>query len=103
MFRLLRKWQRQNDALLVFAEGVSFVGTVFSQRAIDLSPSPSFVAAIESSVPVFVMLLSLLLASVFARVGREQASTMFRNQLLGWKEKMIAILLMSLGIYCIAG
>ena len=89
--------------LLVLAEGVSFAGTVFSQRAIQLSPSPSFVAAIESSVPVFVMLLSLLLASVFASVGREQASTMFRNQLLGWKEKLIAISLMSSGIYCIAG
>lgn len=90
-------------ALLVFAEGVSFVGTVFSQRALDLSPSPSFVVAIESSVPVFVMLLSLLLTGVFARLGREQTSTMFRNQMLGWKEKLIAISLMSTGIYCIAG
>lgn len=90
-------------ALLMFAEGVSFIGTLFSQRAIDLSPSPSFVAAIESSVPVFVMLLSLLLTSVFARLGREQASTMFRNQTLGWKQKLMAIALMSSGIYCIAG
>jgi len=89
--------------LLVFAEGVSFAGTVFSQRAIDLSPSPSFVAAIESCVPVFVMLLSLLLASIFTRLNHEQASTMFRNQMLGWKEKLIAISLMSSGIYCIAG
>jgi len=90
-------------ALLLFAEGISFAGTVFSQRAIDLSPSPSFVAAVESSVPVFVMLFSLLLASVFARLNHEQASTMFRNQMLGWKEKLIAISLMSSGIYCIAG
>ena len=90
-------------ALLLFAEGLSFIGTVLSQRAIDLSPSPSFVAAIESSVPVFVMLFSLLLASVFARLGREQASTMFRNQMLAWKEKLIAIALMSSGIYFIAG
>lgn len=89
--------------LLVFAEGVSFIGTVFSQRAIDLSPSPSFVAAIESSVPVFVMLLSLLLASLFTRFGSERASTMFRNQMLGWQEKLVAISLMSTGIYCIAG
>jgi drug/metabolite transporter (DMT)-like permease len=90
-------------ALLVFAEGVSFVGTVFSQRAIDLSPSPSFVAAIESSVPVFVMLFSLLLGSAFAHLGREQTSTMFRNQMLGWQQKLLAIALMSSGIYCIAG
>lgn len=89
--------------LLVVAEGVSFIGTVFSQRAIDLSPSPSFVAAIESSVPVFVMLLSLLLTSIFVRLGHEQASTMFRNQTLGWRQKLMAIVLMSSGIYCIAG
>ena len=100
--RRFARFKGRYIALLVFAEGVSFVGTVFSQRAIQLSPSPSFVAAIESSVPVFVMLLSLLLASVFASLGREQASTMFRNQMLGWKEKLIAISLMSSGIYCIA-
>lgn len=90
-------------ALLMFAEGVSFVGTVFSQRALDLSPSPSFVAAIESSVPVFVMLLSLLLAPMFGYLGREQTSKMFLQQVLGWKEKLVAIALMSTGIYCIAG
>ena len=78
-------------ALLVFAEGVSFVGTVFSQRAIDLSPSPSFVAVVESCTPVFIMLLSLLLASVFTHLNHEQASIMFRNQMIGWKEKLIAI------------
>lgn len=90
-------------ALLLFAEGASFAGTIFSQRAIDLSPSPSFVVAIESCAPVIIMLLSLLLASVFARLGHVQASTMFRNQMLGWKEKLMAIALMSSGIYCIAG
>ena len=49
------------------AESVSFAGTVFSQRAIQLSPSPLFAAAIEGGVPVLVMLVSLLLTSVFAR------------------------------------
>jgi drug/metabolite transporter (DMT)-like permease len=90
-------------ALLVSAEGVSFAGTVFSQRAIDLSPSPSFIAAIESSVPVFVMLYSLLLASVFTYFDRAHAATIFRNQILGWQEKLAAVSLMSVGIYCIAG
>lgn len=89
--------------LLVFAEIVSFAGTVFSQRAIDLSPSPSFIAAIESCTPVFIMLISLLLATVFGRFDHEQASTMFRDQILGWKEKLIAISLISAGIYCVAG
>jgi uncharacterized membrane protein len=89
-------------ALFIFAESVSLAGTVFSQRAIDLSPSPSFVAAIESSVPAFVMLQSLVIAFVLARMGREEASNMFRNQILGWREKLIAISTMSAGIYCLA-
>ncbi len=88
--------------LLVFAEILSLGGTVFSQRAIDLSPSPSFVAAIESSTSMFVMILSLLMAGVFASLGREQASTMFRKQTLGWQQKLIAISLTASGIYFIA-
>lgn len=102
-FRRFGGFKAKYVALLVFAEVVSLGGTVFSQRAIDLSPSPSFVAAIESSTPMFVMLLSLLLAGVFTRFGREEASTMFRNQTLGWQQKLIAISLMSSGIYFIAG
>ncbi len=89
-------------ALFVFAESVSFAGTVFSQRAIDFSPSPSFVAAVESSVPAFIMLQSLVIAFVLARMGREEASIMFRNQIFGWREKLIAISTMSIGIYCLA-
>lgn len=96
-------FKARHIGLLVFAEVVSLGATLFSQRAVDLSPSPSFVAAVESSTPMFVMLLSLLLASVFARLDRAQASTMFRNQTLGWQEKLIAIALMSSGIYFIAG
>ena len=90
-------------ALLVFSEAVSLAGTVFSQRAIQLSPSPSFIAAIESSVPVFIMLISLMMAALFSSLGREKASAMFRNQIIGWKEKLFAIALMSSGIFCIAG
>ena len=90
-------------ALLVFSEAVSLAGTVFSQRAIQLSPSPSFIAAIESSVPVFIMLISLMMVALFSSLGREKASAMFRNQIIGWKEKLFAIALMSSGIYCIAG
>ena len=101
-FRRFAGFKGRYITLLLGAEGVSFVGTVFSQRAIDLSPSPSFVAAIESSVPVFILLLSLPLAGVFARCGDERASTMFRNQMFGWRQKAVAISLLSSGIYCIA-
>ena len=90
-------------ALLVFSEAVSLAGTVFSQRAIQLSPSPSFIAAIESSVPVFIMLISLMMVALFSSLGREEATAMFRNQIIGWKEKLFAIALMSSGIFCIAG
>lgn len=101
-FRRFAGFKARHIVLLVIAEVAALGGTLFSQRAIDLSPSPSFVAAVESSTPMFVMLLSLLLASVFARLDRAQASTMFRNQTLGWQEKLIAISLTASGIYFIA-
>lgn len=101
--RRIAGYKAKHIAVLVFAEIVSFGGTVFSQRAIDLSPSPSFVAAVESSSSMFVMLLSLLLAGVFARLDRAQAATMFRKQTIGWQQKLIAMLLTATGIYFIAG
>lgn len=90
-------------ALLVISEIVSCGVIVFSQRAIDLSPSASFVAAIESTVPVFMMFLSLLLAVVFGHTRHDQIALLFRQQMLGWQEKLLAMALMSSGIYCIAG
>ena len=89
-------------ALFVFAESVSFTGTVFSQRAIQIAPSPSFIAAVESSVPAFVMLQSLVIAFVFACMGMDETSEMYRNQTRGWRAKLIAIATMSAGIYCLA-
>lgn len=90
-------------ALVLLSEIVSAGVIVFSQRAIDLAPSVSFVAAIESSLPAFIMLLSLLLAMVFGRTRHEKLAALFLQQIAGWQEKLFAMALMSAGIYCIAG
>ncbi|MBK9520227.1 MAG: hypothetical protein IPO13_01035 [Rhodocyclaceae bacterium] len=89
--------------LLVLSEIVSCGVIVFSQRAIALAPSASFVSAIESSVPAFIMLFSLLLAHALRRTRHEKITALFRQQMIGWQEKLLAMLLMSVGIYCIAG
>ena len=90
-------------ALLVIGEIVSGGVILFSQRAIDLSPSVSFVSAIESSTGVFVMLFSLLLALVLGRTRHEKFAALCRRQMLGWREKLFAMSLLSAGIFCIAG
>lgn len=88
--------------LFVFAEFISILGTLSSQRAIDLSPSPSFVAAVESVSPIVLMLLSIIVASAFARQGIHSSSAMYHDQVLGWRKKVLAVVFISSGIYCIA-
>lgn len=92
----------KNLALFVVAEVVSILGTLSSQRAIDLAPSATFVAAVESTSPVAVMLLSMIVALALSRKGTDSTTTMFHGQILGWRKKMLAVLFISSGIYCIS-
>ena len=102
-FRRIFGQKAKYVTLFVFAELASLTATVCSQRAIDLAPTPSFVAAVESTVPVFVMLHSLIVAYVLSRTGNGDASILFKNQLLGWREKIAAMSIMTVAIYLIAG
>lgn len=90
-------------AIMGFSEIVSCSVILFSQRAIDLSPSVSFVSAIESSSTVFILLASLALAMIFERTRHKDVATLFRQQTTGWQEKLLAMTLLSVGIYCVAG
>jgi drug/metabolite transporter (DMT)-like permease len=101
-FRRMLGFKAKYISLFVFAECISLAGTLFSQRAIDLSPTPSFVIAIESTVPAFVMLHSIAIAFILTRLGRADASEMFRNQFQGWREKVVAMSIMAVAIFCIA-
>lgn len=87
--------------LLVFfiAESFSVLGTLASQKAISLAPGVSLVAVIESLVPLFVMLNSLLLA-FFCR--NHSMGAVYAIQTDGFKGKVVALVLIAVGIYLVA-
>lgn len=85
-----------------FAEFLGLLAILSSQRAISLSPSVSYVAAIESMVPVFVMLISLVLAAALFGANRAKARQLFTDQLDAFGIKLAACVLIGLGIYLIS-
>ncbi|TXH06814.1 MAG: hypothetical protein E6Q06_04940 [Candidatus Moraniibacteriota bacterium] len=86
---------------LVFfsAEAIALVGTIFSQRALDLSPSSALVATIESLSPIFVMLFSaifiLFLRFYFPLATRQ----MYSQQLTGYRTKILSSIIISVGVF----
>ena len=52
--------------VFLIAESIDLAGSIYAQRAIQLSPSVSLVAAVESTLPLLVILLS----SIFYAMGR---------------------------------
>lgn len=88
--------------IFFLAESLNLLAVLSSQRAIDLSPAVSFVAVIESMVPVFVLFLSLLLATIFLVFDRSKMLTIYREQLVGFRVKMLACCIIAIGIYLIS-
>lgn len=88
-------------AVFLMAESLSLIATLASQRAIDLAPAVSLVAVIESLVPVFVMLLSLLLAPLLRHTGRPALAAAYRAQFSNPGRKALAMALIAGGIYVI--
>lgn len=93
---------RRYFVLFLLAETLSLVGTLASQGAISLAPAVSFVAVIESLVPVFVMAASLLLAAWFRRAGRATLATAYGAQFANPGRKTLALAMIASGIYVIA-
>lgn len=88
-------------AVFFFAELIALFGYIFSQRAIDLAPSAALVAAVESLIPVFIMLLSLLLLVFFYCFQRGSVLTrkIYQDQVDGYYIKIIATIIIATGIY----
>lgn len=86
------------------AELIALIGYVFSQRAIDLSPSAALVAAIESLIPVFIMLFSIVLLGTlhFLRTGSAITKRIYQDQIDGYLVKIIAAAVIAAGIYCLS-
>lgn len=85
-----------------FAELLGLLAILSSQRAISLSPAVSYVAAIESTVPIFVMALSSILALVLFKTDNKKAHQIFADQLDAIGIKIIACVLIIVGIYLIS-
>lgn len=102
--RAVRIVRMSRKYFLVFAlaESLAVVGTLASQRAISLAPAVSFVAVIESLVPVFAMFLSLIFAYFLIKKGRTELGQVYRNQLLGIRAKAFAVALLAIGIYVVS-
>lgn len=88
---------------LVFfvAELIALFGYIFSQRAIDLAPSAALVAAIESLIPVFIMLLSVVLLAFFYffQRGSEITRKIYHDQIDGYLVKILSTVIIAAGIY----
>ena len=89
-----------------FMEFLSVVATIASQRAISISPFVSFVAVIESIMPIFVILFSGLIWITFAFIplngGRELLYNMFSKQLSNFGVKLAALFVTIIGIYLVS-
>lgn len=91
----------RNALAFTFAESLSLGGTFASQRAIDLAPSVSYVAVIESLVPVFIMLFSVAAANLAAVAGNKRLSATYRVQVSSPVRKLVALSAIAGGIYII--
>ena len=90
--------------VFLLSEGIYFLGNLASQRALDISPSPSYVAAIEPFVSVFVLVYSLLIInflSGFWPARAEEIKEIYLGQVTGMGTKILATLIMAAGIYLI--
>lgn len=87
------------------AELLALVGTLSSQRAIDLSPSASFVATIEALSPVFVMLFSLVIVVTYRLFFQRFLfgnRSLYADQLNDLFGKAVAIIMVAVGIYFVS-
>lgn len=84
-------------------EIITIIGVFTSQRAIDLSPSVSFVAVVESFQPAFIMLIAAIIyfaLKIFTK-NRQLIQKIYRDQLTGAAGKSFIILIMAVGIFLI--
>jgi len=86
--------------LFIFSQFLGVLAVVFSQRAIDISPSISYVAAIETTTPLFIMLFSLMLFPFLSDNSSRPSSTVFilKQQLVKMPTKIVAFTFLLIGI-----
>jgi drug/metabolite transporter (DMT)-like permease len=100
-FPLIRKYYK----IFLLGEGIYFFGNLFSQKALDVAPSVSYVAVVETFVPVFILAYSLLILFLFSAILRRKNETIKRiysEQIGGIWVKVLATIIMAVGVYIIS-
>lgn len=95
---LLKKYWK----VFILLEGMTSLGNFTSQRAIDVSPSVSYVATAETFVPVFILgfsLLVLFFSSNLLKIKSLVIERVYGGQLNGVWLKIVATLIMAFGVY----
>lgn len=96
------KLKKEHYLIFIFAELLFIVGVFFSQRAIDLSPTVSFISVIESSQTFLILVISAILYIVlpFTKFkNRDVVKLLYKDQLVGYKVKIIASFIIAIGVY----
>ena len=84
----------------ILAEGLTTLGILCSQRAVDISPSVTFIAITECLVAFFILLLSVAVFWITQLTGNRlnDLKDICRNQLIDYPAKILAGLFISTGI-----
>ncbi len=94
---------RSRWRLFLLIEGISTVAMVCSLRAVDISPSVTYVAITECLGAYFVMLLSGSIFFLHKKLGLDLRvlTRVSKEQLIGYPQKMLAGALISSSIFLI--
>ncbi len=86
-------------------EVINLFGLFFSQKAINVAPSVSYVAVAETFVPVFVLVMSAVLVFVSLKIVHSRSEVfklIYREQLNGVGVKILATVIMAVGVYLLS-
>jgi len=85
-------------------ETIYYLGNVFSQQALNIAPSASYVAAVDAFVPVFILVYSIviLLLSSILKINNRAIQKIYTDQITGFWVKVLATIIMVIGILLFA-
>ncbi|MBX2869335.1 MAG: EamA family transporter [Acidiferrobacterales bacterium] len=94
---------RKRWRLFLFIEGITTIGMICSQRAVDISPSATYVAITECLGAYFILLISgiIFFANKWFGTKISILTRVCREQLIGYPAKIIAGLFISTSIFLV--
>lgn len=95
---------KKNFNWFILSEGLYFVGTITSQRALSLTPSATFIAVIEALVPIFIMLISAVMIWLYRVLHRQNriVNQVLIKQVSGAQVKILATVCLVIAIVFVA-